>query len=226
MRCHLEERRTSYSRYSLEWKGVEECIYIQWEQFHSFSIDRGWQGQSNHCTTVADLNHSRHHTVDSNCISLQDRRQQRMLIAHSRPLLILQDSFCRPPAHTTHHHLPISLLEIWTVVMASSFQINKFLHLWQSPWRIVEWNRTIILSLPTDLIEHSVSSICCDSRVVRQFITPLVPLRPVVGLRLPSNSFILPASLSVLSKTQTPEGALSLCWCSLTLTLTTSIGIW
>ena len=33
-------------------------------------------------------------------------------------------------------------------------------------------------------------------------------------------------SLSVLSKHTTPEGVLSLCGCSLPLTLTTSIGIW
>ena len=39
MRCHPEERRTSYSRYSFEWIGVKECIYIRWEVFHSFSIE-------------------------------------------------------------------------------------------------------------------------------------------------------------------------------------------
>ena len=39
MRCHPEERRTSYSRHSFEWIGVKECIYMQWRAFHSFSIE-------------------------------------------------------------------------------------------------------------------------------------------------------------------------------------------
>ena len=109
MRCNLEERRTSYSWQSLEWIGVEEGVDIQWEEFHSFPIehnksfitshfyDRGWQRQSNHCTTVADLNRARHHMTDSNCISLQDHRQQWILIARNHPILVCQDSFCPPP---------------------------------------------------------------------------------------------------------------------------------
>ena len=99
-----------------------------------------------------------------------------MLIAHSRPLLILQDSFCRPPAHTTHHHLPISLLEIWTVVMASSFQIDKFLHIWQSSWRILELNRRIILSLQDEMICYSVLISCPDSLIFGLLICTPLPL--------------------------------------------------
>ena len=117
MRRHPEERWTSYYRHSLEWIGVKECVDIQWEEFHRFPIehnksfisshfhDWGWHGKSNHCTTVDDLHHTRRHATDSYCISLQDRRQQRILISHSRPILILQDSFSLPPAHTTHQHL-------------------------------------------------------------------------------------------------------------------------
>ena len=96
---------------------------------------------------------------------------------------------------------------------------------WQSPWRIVEWNRRIILSMPTDVIEHSVSSISSDSMLICLFISLLVPLRPLVGLRPPSNSFILSFRLTMLAAVQntTPEGVPSKCWCSLTLTLATSM---
>ena len=51
--------------------------------------------------------------------------------------------------------------------------------------------------LPTDLIEDSVLIICCDLKVVCQFISPLVPLRPLVGLRPSSNSFILSFRLTI-----------------------------
>ena len=42
---------------------------------------------------------------------------------------------------------------------------------WQSPRRIVEVNRRIILSLPTDLIQCSVLRICSDSRLICLFIS-------------------------------------------------------
>ena len=50
----------------------------------------------------------------------------------------------------------------------------------------------------------------------------------MVGLRPPSNSFILSFRLTMPAAVQntTPEGVPCECWCSLTLTLTTSIGIW
>ena len=118
MRCNLEERRTSYSRHSLEWIGVEEGVDIQWEEFHSFPIehnksfitshfhDRGWDGQSNHCTTVADLNHARRHATGSTCISLQDYRQQSILIARNHSILVFQDSFSPPSTlGTSARHL-------------------------------------------------------------------------------------------------------------------------
>ena len=82
----------------------------------------------------------------------------------------------------------------------------------------------IILSLLTDLIERSVLIICSDSWVVCLFISPLVLLRPLVGLRPPSNFFI--HSLSTRSvQDPTTSGVLSLCWCSLTVTLATSMDI-
>ena len=97
--------------------------------------------------------------------------------------------------------------------------------------RFEELNSNIILSLPIDRIECSVLNSHSDSWVVCLFKSVLVPLRPVVGLRPPSKipSFYLTItteSLSVLSQNTTSEGVLSLCWCSLTPTLTTSIGIW
>ena len=55
----------------------------------------------------------------------------------------------------------------------------------------------------------------------------------MVGLRPPSNSFILSfrltrpaASLPAAVQNTTPEDVLSQCWCSLTLAHTTSVGIW
>ena len=98
MPCHPEERRTSYSRHSFEWTGVKECVDIQREEFHSFSIARRSHGKSTQCTTVADFNHGRRHATDSHCISLQHHRQQRILIARGRPLLVSQDTFSPPPA--------------------------------------------------------------------------------------------------------------------------------
>ena len=51
MRCNPEERRTSYSRHSFGWLVVIECIYIQWEKFHSFrSIE-----DDSHNTITAQL---------------------------------------------------------------------------------------------------------------------------------------------------------------------------
>ena len=76
---------------------------------------------------------------------------------------------------------------------------------------------------------------------VHPCLSPTVPLRPLVGLRPASKfasfshsfSFILsfrltmPAvSLPAAVQNTTPEGVLSLCGCSLAVTLTTSIGIW
>ena len=63
--------------------------------------------------------------------------------------------------------------------------------------RFEELNNKIILSLPTVLIHRLVLIICCDSKVVCQFISPLVPLRPLVGLRPSSNSLILSFHLTI-----------------------------
>ena len=85
---------------------------IQWEEFHSFSINREWHGQSKYSTTVSDLTHARRHATESNCMSLQDHRQKQILIARNHPIIVLQDAFCRPPAHTTHQCFYISPLDI------------------------------------------------------------------------------------------------------------------
>ena len=229
MRYHPEKRRTSYPRHSSEWIGIKECIYNQWEESHNFPINRGWHKQFTHCTTVADLNHARRHAIHSNCISLQDHRQQRILIARSRPILILQDSFSLS--------LQLARLINTFEYLCSTFGGSLLLHRskltnsstkWKSFQRIFEWNRILILSLPTDLIEGSVLRICSDSRLICLFISPLALLRPVVGFRPPSNCFILSfrltmpsASLPAAIQNTTLEGVLSLCWCSLNLTLTT-----
>ena len=63
--------------------------------------------------------------------------------------------------------------------------------------RIEELNRKIILSLPTELIVRAVLIIYSDSWAVCLFISPLVPLSPLVGLRPPSNSFILSFRLTI-----------------------------
>ena len=72
-------------------------------------------------------------------------------------------------------------------------------------FRIEVLHGIIILSLRIKLIERSVLIIHSDSWIFSLISCPLVPLRPVVGLRPPSNSFILAfrltipaASLSVL----------------------------
>ena len=63
-------------------------------------------------------------------------------------------------------------------------------------------NSKIMLSLSTELIERSVLLIviCSDSWIVFVFISPLVPLSPLVGLRPPSKipSFCHSASLCLL----------------------------
>ena len=86
----------------------------------------------------------------------------------------------------------------------------------------------IILSLPVEQIERSVLRICSQSKLICLFISPLVPLRPSVDLQPPSNSFILsfPLTMPAAIQNTTLEGVSSKCWCSLTLTLATSIGIW
>ena len=91
----------------------------------------------------------------------------------------------------------------------------------------------IILSLWIELIERSVVIIHSDSWIFCLIISPLVKLRLLVGLRPPSNSFIISFCLTLTTESlsdpvqnTTPEGILSKCWCSLILTLTTSMGIW
>ena len=92
-------------------------------------------------------------------------------------------------------------------------------------FRFEELNSKINLSLRIEPNERSVLIIYSDSGIVCLFISSLVPLRPLVGLRPPSNVFIHSLSTRSVQNT-TPEYVLRLCGCSLTLTLTTSIGIW
>ena len=211
----MSSRRTNDSQHSIEYIGVKECIDIGREEFHTSSIehnksfvsshfhDRRWHGQSNQCTTVADLHHARRHATGSNCISLQDHHQQRILITRSRSTVIWQDSFCRAPAHTTHHHLQISLLDIWTVIIASSIKIEEFLHKMAS-LRKIEVNNPSFYQKRLDLAVTS-------SQLLRLFAG------------LPIHRFI---SVYLSFHDTTPEGILSSCGCSLTLTISASIGIW
>ena len=96
--------------------------------------------------------------------------------------------------------------------------------------RLKVLNSKINLSLPIELIESSGLIIYSNSWIVCLFISRLGPSRPLVGLRPPSNSFIPPhyhsTSLPAAVQNTTPEGVHSSCGCSLTLTLTTVIGIW
>ena len=108
----------------------------------------------------------------------------------------------------------------------------------QSPWRVDELNRIIILYLLTELIERSVLSICDDSWVFCLFICASLSLfhRSTARFGRPSGSpyflhsltlphYVFRISLRSVQDT-TPEGVLSSCGCPLTLTLNTSIGIW
>ena len=111
--------------------------------------------------------------------------------------------------------LPVPLLARWfwsLLILRSSKLKNSFLKR-RSAWRTEESNRTIILPLLNDLIERALSS-----QHLRRFsgilsvhlcLSSTVPLRPLVGLRHPSNSFVLSlhltipsVSLSVLPRTQ------------------------
>ena len=91
---------------------------------------------------------------------------------------------------------------------------------WQSLWRIVEWSRRIILSLPTDFMKGSVLHICSHSKLIHLFICSSFAkfhnvLRSAFGLlRKFLYSLTIPAvSLSILSQTQHLEDVLSQCWC-------------
>ena len=145
-------------------------------------------------------------------------------------LVVKLSSFCR--FSLISHQLPSKSLCLsvppcegwfWMFLIRCSKLKNSSTK-WQSPWRIVELNSKIIVSLPIDRIECSVLIIYSDSWIFCLFISPLDLLRPLVGLRPPSKSFVLslclsiPAvSLSVTSKTQHQNtfslnaGALSLC---------------
>ena len=110
------------------------------------------------------------------------------------------------------------------VVDSSSFKMDEFFHQMAISFiDLKNLNSKINLSLPIDLIERSVLIIPCNCWVVCLSISPLVPLRPLVGLRPPLTFFVISlhltmptVSLSVLSKTQLQEALffLSSCWCS------------
>ena len=94
-----------------------------------------------------------------------------------------------------------------------------------------ELNSKINLSLPIELIECSVLIIHSDSLITCMIMSSLVPLRPLASLcREFLHSLIPPYShccIALRSARNTiPEGVFSSCGCSLTLTLTTSRGIW
>ena len=126
------------------------------------------------------------------------------------------------------------------VVDSSSFKVEEFLHKMAISFlELTSWTATIILLLRTGTWSSAQFSCICDDSwllvcsICITVFSSTVPMRPLVGLRPPSNSFILSLHLTitlylspVAVQDTTPEGVLSLCWCSLTLTLTTSIGIW
>ena len=228
MRCNPEKLRTSCSRYSFGWIVVIEYMYIQWENFHSF---RSIKDDTNNPIT-AQL---------SRTLTMQGATRQIATAFHYK-ITVSNESWWHVAALSKSGKILSVALQLTQLTTTSKYLCSRFegsllLHRskstnsstkWQPPWRIVDLNRKIILFLPTDLIEDSVIIICCDLKVVCQFISPLAPLRPVVGLRPPSNSFILSFRLTMPAAFQntTPCGVLSPCWCPLTLTLTTSIGIW
>ena len=96
---------------------------------------------------------------------------------------------------------------LWSFLIRRRSKLKNSSTKWQSPWKIVELHRTIILSLPTELIEHSVLTIYSDSCEVCLFISPLVPLRPLVGLRPFSNAVIISFRLTMAC-------CISACCCS------------
>ena len=201
MQCNPEDQRKSYSGYSFEWIGVKVCIDMQWEQFHSFPIehkkslissnfhDRGWHGQSNHCTTVAHLNHARRHATDGNWISLQDHCQQRILITRCRSILVLQDSFSPPPTlATSARHLEAFCCFVvpnWRIPPQNGNLFEEF-QSWTEesffPCWLTWWSTQF--SAFATIRGHFVCS------PLHPFLSFNVPLRPLVGLPPPSNLFI------------------------------------
>ena len=119
---------------------------------------------------------------------------------------------------------------------------------WQSLWRRNEWYRIIILPWADDMIASQLRSFAQTLvyfvwLTLHSCLSSSVPLHPLVGLRPPSKiaqlsqfvshsfSFILLFYLTMPTvfhsaevEDTTPEGVLSSCWCSLTLTLATSQG--
>ena len=126
----------------------------------------------------------------NNCILLQDRRQQRILITSSRPMLVLKDSFSLPSS--SHNSLTSLNISARHLDGRYGFVVQN----WRIPpqngnllLRFEELNSKVNLSLRIELIERSALIIYTDFWAVCLFISPLVPLHPVVGLRPPSNSF-------------------------------------
>ena len=129
---------------------------------------------------------------------------------------------------------PISV-QLLTVLVDCCSKIEEF------PNRMAisssDFQRQIILSQKTDRIRDSVLSIwahsflfcllTCLSCSVPEF--HLVPHGFTAPFGRPSAFLEFLHSLSLFTRSvqeTTPEGVLSSCWCSLILTLTTSIGIW
>ena len=126
-----------------------------------------------------------------------------------------------------------AMLDTWMVVIASSFEVNEFLH-------------KMAISLNNCRVEqknHSFLANWSDWALSFQHLlrfevdlSPHLTLGSTAPFGQPSaspeffHSLILPhyqsASLPTAVQNTTPEGVLSKCWCSPTLTLTTSIGIW
>ena len=92
------------------------------------------------------------------------------------------------------------------VVVDSSFKLKTSSTKWQSLWRVEQTKSKIVLPLQDDMIHTSVEIICSDA-----WLFCLLICSPPSLLHSPNT---------------TPEYVVSLCWCALTLKLSTSIGIW
>ena len=70
--------------------------------------------------------------------------------------------------------IPLLARWLWSLLIHRGSKLKNSPTKWQSPWRIVELNRRIILPLLDDMISPSVVSICSDSWIYRLLIwTPL-----------------------------------------------------
>ena len=129
-------------------------------------------------------------------------------------------------------------------LLAAISQIEEFLHkmaIALKNWRVEQKNHSFLINWPVCALSsqhlfrlNAVLSVhlCISISLPRllSFLGPTAPFgRPSASLQF-LHSLILPHYAYLISLCSvhdtTAEGVLSLCWCSLTLTLTPSMGIW